>query len=397
MESTDRADAVIVGAGIAGLAAAIALDRAGIRVKVVERATAHSQAGTALSLWPNALVALDRIGLSEQIAEIGIEEPEGVIRKPSGELIVRLDQSRLHERMGRRTLIVHRAELQRVLLEAASHVPIVMKAPARLIFSDENGGVVELEDRTHLRAPVILACDGIHTIARSSVNNPTPKFRGRTSWRAVMEGVADLVTETCLTAGEGKQFIVSAMRGGLTYWAADVALPEGANAGMSPAGRKAFLLSEFAHWHEHICELIDRMDENRLVIADFYDSVPTTLRTGRVALLGDAAHPMTPDLGQGACQGIEDAVVIAECLGRSDDPEVALEQYESLRLARVQRVVRESRRIGVLATCSTPVLVGLRDLVARYMPTSVNGRIVARYASEQSFLKTLPAAHPVEA
>ena len=95
-----------------------------------------------------------------------------------------------------------------------------------------------------------------------------------------MEGVTDLVTETCLTAGEGKQFIVSVMRDGLTYWAADVSLPEGANAGMSPARRKAFLLSVFADWHGHIGELIERMDENRLVIADVYDSVPTTLKAG---------------------------------------------------------------------------------------------------------------------
>ena len=176
MESTDAAEVVIVGAGIAGLAAAIALDRVGISVKVVERATAHSQAGTILSLWPNALVALDRIGLSEQLADIGIEEPEGVIRKPSGELILRLDQSRLHKRLGRRTLVVHRAELQRVLLAAASHLPIAMKAPARFISSDQNGGVVELEDGAHLRAPVILA-----VTASTPLPGPASTIRPRSS------------------------------------------------------------------------------------------------------------------------------------------------------------------------------------------------------------------------
>ncbi len=266
-----KAEVVIVGAGIAGLTAAVALDRLGINVEIVERSPALTEAGTALSLWPNALVALDQIGLSDQISAIGIEEPEGTIRKPSGDLIIKVDQSRLQQRLGRRTLVVHRGELQRILLDAASHLPIRMRTPARRIVSEEKEGVVELDDGSILRASVVLACDGIHSVSRSSVSNPPPKSRGRTSWRAVMQGATDLVNETCLTAGQGKQFIVTTLHGGLAYWAADVALPEGANAEMT--GRKRFLLSQFAGWHDPITELIERMDEDRLVIADFYDSI----------------------------------------------------------------------------------------------------------------------------
>jgi 2-polyprenyl-6-methoxyphenol hydroxylase-like FAD-dependent oxidoreductase len=205
----------------------------------------------------------------------------------------------------------------------------------------------------------------------------------------VLHGATDLVDETCLTAGQGKQFITSRLLGDLTYWAADVALPEGANAAMT--GRKRFLLSQFAGWHDPITELIERMDEDRLFIADFYDSTPRALATGRIALLGDAAHPMTPDLGQGACQGIENAVVIADCLSRPGEREAALKLYGSLRLRRVRHIVRESRYLGLLATSSSPVVVGIRNLVARSMPNWVNSRIVGRYASEESFLQTLPA------
>jgi 2-polyprenyl-6-methoxyphenol hydroxylase-like FAD-dependent oxidoreductase len=125
-----------------------------------------------------------------------------------------------------------------------------------------------------------------------------------------------------------------------------------------------------------------------------YDAVPRVLTAGRVALLGDAAHPMTPDLGQGACQGIEDAVVVAACLAHEPNVEVALSTYQIARLHRVQNMVRESRRLGVLATTESKVVSAFRNGVAVHMPGWLNSRIVARYASEGAFLKTLPFVPP---
>src|ERR1039458_9301600 len=119
MAASQDLDVLVVGAGIAGLAAAIALDRAGIRVQVIEKATALTQAGTALSLWPNALAALELIGLSKAIAAIGIVEPNGTICEWSGREIMRLNQSRLQQRLGTPTRVVHRGDLQQVLLARA--------------------------------------------------------------------------------------------------------------------------------------------------------------------------------------------------------------------------------------------------------------------------------------
>jgi 2-polyprenyl-6-methoxyphenol hydroxylase-like FAD-dependent oxidoreductase len=380
-------DAVVVGAGIAGLTAAIALDRIGLDVQVVERATALTEAGTALSLWPNALAALRHIGLGEAVAGIGTEEPAGVVRKPSGRLIMTLDQSRLHRQLGTPTLVVHRGDLQRCLLDAASHLPIRMETSVARVGTEGGVGRAELRDGEVLTAPLVLACDGIHSVARSVVPNPPVSYRGRTSWRAVIGGASDLVPGACLTAGAGQQFIASRLRGDAVYWAADVGLPEGANALL--ADRREFLLRAFSGWHDPITELIARTDGDGLVIADLYDSVPSTLRAGRVVVLGDAAHPMTPDLGQGACQAIEDGVSIAAFLDRHPDPEVALARYEAARLPRARQMVRESRLLGVLATAESPALTALRDAAAR-MPDWLNARLVARYASEASFLATLP-------
>jgi 2-polyprenyl-6-methoxyphenol hydroxylase-like FAD-dependent oxidoreductase len=375
MAAPQRADVVVVGAGIAGLTAAIALDRVGVGVQIIERASALTQAGTALSLWP--------------IAAIGRAEPVGTVRAWSGREILRLDQGRLHQQLGTPTLIVHRGHLQRVLLDAVSHLPISLDTTVRRVATFEGEGAVELSTGERLRAPIVLACDGVRSVSRAATGNPWPRYRGRTSWRAVLDNASQLVPEACLSAGQGKQFIVSPMQGHLTYWAADVAMPEGANQAL--ADKKRFLLDSFAGWHHPITELIERTDEDQLVIADVYDAVPTVLTTGRVALLGDAAHPMTPDLGQGACQGIEDGVVFASCLADGADPDVALADYQASRLRRVRSMVRESRRLGALATSDSRMLMALRNSGVAHMPRWLNRRLVARYASESAFLKTLPA------
>ncbi len=383
-----EADAVIVGAGIAGLTAAIALDRAGINVQVVERASALTQAGTALSLWPNALAALEHLGLRSEVGCIGIAEPEGVVRDSSGKVLITVNQKLLSQDPGFETLIVRRSDLQHLLLDAASHIPIRLNTPAEQLRAEGDSVIVDLAGGDSLRASVALACDGIHSLARSLVDNPPLTYRGRTSWRALLDNASALTPAAALTVGGGNQFIAGPLPDGGAYWAADVSLSEGANEAMTD--RKSFLMDVFASWHNPVPELIELTHNDQLVIADFYDSVPRKLTSGRVALLGDAAHPMTPDLGQGACQGIEDAVVLAACMSSVHDPPSALAKYETLRLRRVRHIVRSSRRLGRLATSTSAVVVDVRNFVSRHMPPSVNARITAGFASEDAFRRTLP-------
>ncbi len=390
MPSTSDPGALIVGAGIAGLTAAVALDRIGVKVEIVERATALTQAGTALSLWPNALAALKHIGLGDAVSGIGVDEPAGIGCRPDGEEIFRLDQSRLNQQLGTATQIVFRAELQRVLLERARHIPTRLHTSAVSITSHGSEGRVVLSSGEELAAHLVLACDGVHSVAREFVGNPVPRFQNRSSWRAVLDGSSDLVPTARLTVGNGQQFITSPMRDGLVFWAADVGLPERTNAAL--VDKRGFLRAAFSGWHHPIGELIRRTDEEQLVIADFYDSVPRRLSAGRVVLLGDAAHPMTPDLGQGACQGIEDAVVLAACVATESDPLMALAKYESARLRRVRTIVRDSRRIGRLATLRSPSLSSIRDVGTRHLPEWLNARLVARYASEDAFRRSLRMA-----
>ncbi len=387
MAATSECDVLVVGGGIAGLTAAIALKRVGLKVQIFERATALTQAGTALSLWPNALAALARLDLTSAISKIGVEEPAGTIRDWTGRKIVTIDQGRLYQHLGTPTLVVHRGDLQKALLQSASDISIMMHATVTSVASNEDEGVVTMSDGRAFHARLVLGCDGIGSVARTRIGNPEPRFTGRTSWRAVLDGPSDLISETCLTAGQGKQFIVSHLRGGLVYWAADIALPEGANGAM--VDRKKFLLKSFSGWHHPIAELIDRTDEDQLVIADVYDSIPNHLFRGRIALLGDAAHPMTPDLGQGACQSIEDGVVLAACLAKTSDIDSALADFEKARLRRVRMMVQDSRRLGMIATADSEIASRVRNALVAHMPDWLNRNLVARYASEASFLKSL--------
>lgn len=387
---TTTPEVLVVGGGIAGLTAAIALDRFGMDVQVVERAAALTQAGTALSIWPNALAALDRIGLREGALSIGSFEPAPVARDASGRLLLRFHLERLGEATTSRALLVRRYELQQLLLDAASHLAIRLNTPAKRLLPGADGVEVSLAGGTSLTAGVVLGCDGIHSIARPLFANPPPAYRSRTSWRAVLEDAAHLVPASTLTVGQGNQFIAGPLRDGSVYWAADVGLSEGANAAM--VDRREFLLRVFSSWHDPIPHLIERTDNDQLVIADLYDSVPRQLVSGRLALLGDAAHPMMPDLGQGACQSIEDAVVLAECLKVFPDRLEALARYESLRLRRVRSIVRGSRRLGQLATSRSRAVAMARDFAGRHLPAALNAKVVARVASEDSFLRTLPVS-----
>ena len=391
MVASDDLGVVVIGAGITGLTTAIAVGRLGIPVLVVERDTAPRESGTALSLWPNTLAALGTIGLSQAIREIGSEEPGGVICEWTGREILRLDQSRLDRRLGTPTLIVHRGELQRVLVGAAERIPLRLGTSAERVREEGDRCVVDLSDGEQLRASAVLGCDGIHSVTRQVTANPPPRYTGRTSWRAVLDDASDLVSGARLSVGRGKQFIASRMSGGRIYWAADVAMPEGANRALGD--KKAFLLESFAGWHDPTGQLIDRTAEDQLVTADIYDSVPRALAVGRVALLGDAAHPMTPDLGQGACQGMEDGVILAQCMAGAADPAAALTDYQGIRLRRVRSMVRESRRIGQLATLEGEFGNSVRNAGVRCIPGWLNRKLIARYASEAAFLDSLPGSH----
>jgi 2-polyprenyl-6-methoxyphenol hydroxylase-like FAD-dependent oxidoreductase len=211
---------------------------------------------------------------------------------------------------------------------------------------------------------LLIGADGLHSAVRAACfGREAPRFGGYTAWRAIARFDIGRLTPG-ETWGRGRRFGQWGMSGGRAYWYATLTVPEGQ--GDPPQGRKRGLLDLFRGWHAPIEELIEATDEPAILRNDVYDRLPLPRwSVGAVSLVGDAAHPMMPDMGQGACQAIEDAVVLAACLARTGDVAGAPRASMSCRIPRTSRVVRESRRAGTIAQWSNPLACRFVDFGRR--------------------------------
>jgi 2-polyprenyl-6-methoxyphenol hydroxylase-like FAD-dependent oxidoreductase len=360
---------------IGGLATAVALKRASWEVEVFERAPELGEVGAGLSLWKNAQAALDRLGLLESLRALGVEGQTGAFRTPSGDIFLEMKAGTSGTASGGIILLLHRAELLAVLHRAVG--PDVVRLGARCIGLHQDATTVtaQFEDGREARGDLLIGADGLRSVIRDALfGSQPPRYGGYTAWRAVTR-----FDQARLTPGEtwgrGRRFGQWGMTGGRVYWYATETVREGQ--GDPPEGRQHGLLGLFRGWHRPVEALIQATDESAILRNDVYDR--PALRhwsVGRATLLGDAAHPMTPDMGQGACQAIEDAVVLADCLTHSSKVADALRAYECRRIPRTSRVVRESRQAGTIAQWSSPLACRLREAVLR-------SRFVARIQAKQ--------------
>ena len=348
---------IVVGAGIGGLAAGIALRRAGSEVEMFERAEVMQDVGAGLSLWANAIHALDRLGLGDRIRALSTPYAAAGLRTWDGRVLTAPPPD-LERRLGVLCVVVHRAELLEALLETFEPAGLHLGARCERVQQDECGVTAELSGGRHVRGDVLIGADGLHSVVRAQLHgDEPPRYAGYTAWRGVVAFDTGRVRAS-ESWGYGTRFGQVPMGGGRVYWFATENTSEG---GRNP-DEKAHLLRLFRGWHAPIEELIRATPGSEILRNDIHDR-PTADRwgEGRLTLLGDAAHPMTPNLGQGACQALEDAVVLARCLGQQPDPAMALRQYEAERLPRTNTLVTLSRRVGTIGQFQQPLAVYLRN------------------------------------
>ncbi|MBO0816436.1 MAG: FAD-dependent monooxygenase [Actinobacteria bacterium] len=350
-----RVKAVIVGGGIGGLAAALALGQRGWQVEVLERAPQFTEAGAGLSLWPNALRALDALGVGEAARERAVLEGQAGIRDPAGRWLSRADVAELQRRFGPAAMM-HRADLLAVLLAA---LPGEALRPGITVSRVTEAGTVTHSDGES-RADLVVGADGIDSVVRTSIwpDAAAPRYAGYTAWRLVTPPVP--VGESCESWGRGERFGYAPLPDGRVYCWATANTAEGA-----AGGGLAGLRRQFGRWHHPIPALLAAADDDALLHHDLYELPPlSTYVSGKVALAGDAAHAMTPNLGQGACQALEDAVVLAAALDSGE----GLDGYDNRRRTRTQMIARRARRIGATAQWASPVAAGLRNTALRLLP-----------------------------
>ena len=345
--------AVVVGGGLGGVTAAVALRHVGWEVEVLERAPEFGEVGAGVGVMPNALRALAALGLADDVRRIGTPRVPGGIRDPEGRTLTRIDPS--HED---RVVAVHRADLHRVLRSALP--------PACLVTDTEVTSVDDLD------ADLVVAADGIRSRVRQALfpGMPQPVYAGTTAWRSVTTAVFPRDLAISQTLGPGTEFGVLPLGDGRVCWYAAAVAPAGGRADDEWAEVRRLV----GGWHDPIPALLDATPPGTVLRHDIHElaaPLPTYVR-GRVALLGDAAHAMTPYLGQGACMAIEDAVVLAAACARAADVPTALAEYDRRRRPRTQSVARASRVVGRVGhKLRNPVAVAVRDAAMRAVPASI--------------------------
>jgi 2-polyprenyl-6-methoxyphenol hydroxylase-like FAD-dependent oxidoreductase len=378
---------LVVGAGIAGLSVAIALRRVGLHVTVVERAPELREVGAGISLWANALRALDHLGVGESVRERAHSTRRGEFRTSSGRTLLRIDYAGLEKLRGLPPTIwvLHRAELIAAL---ASHVPndtIALGETLQRIEQSTDGVVASTSSGRRLEADLLVGADGLHSASRRHVfgDEQTPRYANQTCWRGVCQCDAVLHPEDLITEswGVGQRFGVVPLSGRRVYWFAVADAPRGERCD----DHRADLLRRFARWASPACELIEATAAEAILRNDVLDRPPRRgWSRGRFVLVGDAAHPTTPNLGQGGCMAIEDAVVLGQSLaGLADGASLdavaqRLTRFERARYARTARITRDSYVLGWFAQGSSRPVAWLRDtLTALSPPSMVFARVAA--------------------
>ncbi|GAA0416224.1 FAD-dependent monooxygenase [Streptomyces luteireticuli] len=359
--------AIVVGGGIGGLAAGVALARSGWQVEVLERAAAFGEVGSGLSLWPNGVRALDALGVGDRVREQALMETRAGIRNTSGRWLSRTDTRELAGRFGP-LVMIHRARLVDILRTA---LPAgALRTGAEVTGIGLHGRRIEVEHgRGVSRADLLVAADGINSTVRRSLwpQAPTPRYAGYTTWRTVVD-TGRRLSAGGETWGRGERVGIAPLADGRTYLFCVANAPEGQR---SPGGELAEMRRRFGHWHDPIPRLLAAAEEEAVMRHDIHELPPLAgFVTGRAALLGDAAHAMTPNLGQGANQAVEDAVTLAALLDAYPDVESALAAYDRHRRPRTQLIARRSHWIGVAAQCRPAPAAALRDLMLRLTPGS---------------------------
>jgi 2-polyprenyl-6-methoxyphenol hydroxylase-like FAD-dependent oxidoreductase len=374
----------VIGAGIGGTATAIGLHRAGADVTVFERAAGPRHEGAGLSLFGNGLAALDVLGVGPAIRAAGAPASQlrAGYRRPGGGWLTRMPDGAFAD-----LRVVHRRDLQDLLLAALPPGTVrygtavtAVSADGRSVTVDDGTGAA----RTEL-VDVVVAADGLHSGTRAHwPGDPGVRYSGYSAWRGVTGRAVDLRGAAGETLGRGLRFGIAPLVDGRVYWFAVVTT----DAGVPFDDEYSAVRERFGRWHAPIPELIAATPPDavfRLDIHELAGRLPG-YRRGRCVLLGDAAHAMTPDLGQGGNQALEDAATLVRLLTPTATAEAgellptgatvleaALREYDRLRRRRTQSVARLAGRIGSFMQAPTRTAAVTRNIVLRLLPSRLGG------------------------
>jgi 2-polyprenyl-6-methoxyphenol hydroxylase-like FAD-dependent oxidoreductase len=374
---------LVIGAGISGLATAVALQRRGHDVAVIEERT-DTSSGAGISIWPNALAALDEIGPGDAVRAAGGRVTAGALRWRDGAWLRHPARERLVKALGEPLVVIRRSALTQVLTDALEDGTVHHGVSAEQLVKTAGGVRVTLSDNTTRDASAVIGADGTRSVVARHLNGAlADRYVGYTAWR----GVAGCAIDPDVAGevfGPGVEFGHVPLGADRTYWFATERAPAGQ---VAPHGELEYLKARFASWVEPIPSVLAATAPKGVLRNDLYDrDQARQWSRGPVVVVGDAAHPMRPHLGQGGCQGLEDAAVLARFIDGDDDVAAAFARFAAFRRPRVRALVRESKLLGQLINLRPGFLSGLTSRATVMLPEAMMTRHLAAVASRSAFV-----------
>ncbi|GAA0339564.1 FAD-dependent monooxygenase [Bacillus carboniphilus] len=366
----------VIGAGIGGLCTAIALVNEGFEVKVFEKASQLTGAGAGIVLAANAMKVLRKLGIEETVKLYGAHVGKAEIRRWDGRLITEIPTDEQAERYGTHSYLIHRANLQAALmdrLEESSKVQLGKKLLR--VTQTEDKVIAFFCDDTYEVSDILIGADGIHSIVRDQLFGESKlRYASFTAFR----GICNFTNPHYQIEdgggfeawGKGTRFGYSHLGEGKAYWFAAINSPVGRK--IESELRKEVVRKHFEGWYEPVQLVIEATQESSILHHDIYDLPPLKRWSkGRVTLLGDAAHPMLPNLGQGGAQAMEDAIVLAKRLKENESIQRAFQEYEQSRVPRIKSIVKQSRKMGRMVQLENPMMIMARNAVLKSIPNKM--------------------------
>ncbi|WP_298553839.1 FAD-dependent monooxygenase [uncultured Algibacter sp.] len=368
----------IIGAGIGGLTTAIALEKKGIKTRVFEQAEQIKPVGAGIILANNAMQVYEKLGLRKIIEENGNPISSMNITKSNLKPLSRIDLSYFERRHNIKNIAIHRGKLQQILINRLKPTKIELNHKLTSIEKNTNDYSLKFENGNQIQSSIILGADGLNSIVRQNIlPNNSIRNANQICWRGVTECELPIKFRNELNEAWGKseRFGFVQIAENKVYWYALKSFKKNKN---------EFSLNNleqyFADYNSVIKDIIKSTKKEQINTAEISDLKPTSIwYKENVGLIGDSAHATTPNMGQGACQAIEDAFVLSECLNKYEITK-AFSEYQKLRLPKAHQVVKASWLVGKMAHFKNPLLIGFRNQMLRLVPSSVN-----RKQNEQIF------------
>ena len=360
----------IIGAGIGGLTAALAFKQKDFNVTVYERATEIKPVGAGIAIANNAMQIFKKLGIHKKIENAGVKVSSMNITDHNLRSLSVMDLKEFEVKYGVFNVSIHRAVLQNILAEEIGFENI--KLSKRLLIIEQTDNVkLFFEDGSIETADIVIAADGIKSIVRNQLFDPSQiRDTNQICWRGVSKmALPNQYTNKAVEAwGKGKRFGFVQINNQDTYWYAVV------NESLVKQTENN-LQDLFAEFNSDVLNIIANTSEDTVIKNRIIDLKPIHKWYNKsVCLLGDAAHATTPNLGQGACQAIEDAYLLAQLYQEDKPIETIFEEYQNLRIKKAHSIVNSSWKIGKIAHFENSLAIYFRNLVMRSVPTSSNNK-----------------------